>query len=88
MREQWDGAARLAASGAVVVLSAFGGVTAVGVGTCSGVLHPAGAHTPGFSTVCDVPEIGTVDFPTIITGSIPASIPDGSDFSVTVPSGW
>jgi YVTN family beta-propeller protein len=44
----------------------------------------AGADTPGFTLTCTgVPGVGTVGFPTTITGSIPAQIPDGTNFTLT-----
>jgi len=38
--------------------------------------------TPTFNTTCIVPIVGTTEFPTVITGSIPSVIPNQSTFSV------
>src|ERR1700722_12598446 len=42
----------------------------------------AGADTASFSTTCTGTPIGTVVFPTAVTGSIPAEMSDGTSFGV------
>ncbi len=43
-----------------------------------------GADTPDFNITCtNVPSLGTVAFPAIISGSIPTSIPNGLSFSLS-----
>ncbi len=76
---------------------AVAGVSVVGLVPLSVVALPSGltaADTPGFSTTCTgVTNLGTVIFPTVISGSIPTTIDNGSSFSladeqwhVTVPA--
>ncbi len=75
---------RLLAAMAVVVGAVLG--SGLVAGWPAGVFGsgPAGADTPGFTLTCTgVPGVGTVGFPTAITGSIPAQIPDGTHFTLT-----
>jgi YVTN family beta-propeller protein len=75
---------RLLASMTVVAGSVLGGGVVAGWPSALVGSGPAGADTPGFTLTCTgVPGVGTVGFPTVITGSIPAQIPDGTNVSLT-----
>jgi DNA-binding beta-propeller fold protein YncE len=75
---------RLLASMAVVAGSVLGGGLVAGWPASVFGSGPAGADTPGFTLTCTgVPGVGTVGFPTTITGSIPAQISDGTNFTLT-----
>ncbi len=68
---------------AVLVGSVVGGGLVLALP--SAVLAPgtAAADTPDFNITCTgITDVGTAEFPTTITGSIPSDIPDQSSFTV------
>ncbi len=72
-------------AGLALALSTAVGSGAV-LGAVSSVAQPgaAGADTPTFNITCTgVPSLGTVQFPTVIKGSIPDDVPDGFPFTVS-----
>ena len=75
---------RIMAGVGVVLTTALGTGAFLTVASAVGQSTPAGADTPSYLTTChNVPNIGTVEYPTVVAGSIPTAIGNGIPFNIS-----